>query len=66
MVALSEGLSLLMRRLSLRKSLKLVDEEVKIEKSLPTLNGNFASVILRHLQFNLQAVWFKTDAILRL
>ena len=34
MVALREGLSLLMRRLSLRRSSKLVEEGIKMEKSL--------------------------------
>ena len=33
MVALKEGLSLLMRRLSLRRGSKLVEEEFKMEKS---------------------------------
>ena len=34
MVALKEGLSLLMRRLSLRRNSKLVEKEVKMEKLL--------------------------------
>ena len=34
MVALKEGLSLLMRRLSLTRNSKIVEEEVKMEKLL--------------------------------